>query len=64
MGTSFGITSLVCEQIVGFCVLIGDSWKTDVILLLTSLVLCTLIINIHICGCVRIYRFPPYISLS
>jgi len=45
-----------------FCVLIGVSWKADVILFLTSLVLCTSIINIYICGCIRI-RFPAYITV-
>lgn len=57
---------LVSDQIVGFLVifnvLIGASWNADV-LLLTLLVLCTLIINIHICGCVRIYQFPIYITV-
>jgi len=60
--------SLVSDQIVGFLlicsVLIGASWNADLILLLTLLVLCTLIINIHICGCVIIYQFPIYITLS
>ena len=68
MGTSSGIASLVSEQIVGFplifCVLIGTSWKPGVILLLTSLVIFTLIINIHIYGCVRFHRFPTSITMT
>lgn len=65
MGIRFGTMSLVSEQIVRFplifCVLVGSSWNASVIFL-NSLVLCTLIINILIYGCINL-SIPTYITL-